>query len=269
MVRLPHISNFTDVDPLQAVAGLRVHFLERPQDLRGFRAVILPGSKNTRHDLEWLQTSGWADAVRAHHRNGGHILGVCGGYQMLGARVHDPDGHEGRPGSTEGLGLLPVETVLQAPKTTTLTRFRWDGADGCGYEIHMGRTTRLGGTPWVRILERNGRAEADEDGCVSPDGRIVGTYLHGLFDAPAVTARWLAALGLDDCGVPALGDLPRATASTTGWPITWRRMSTSSASWRRRDCEERMLNTGCRIGARWLVDPFARLANRGVSGPTG
>jgi len=207
VVRLPHISNFTDVDPLQAVAGLRVHFLERPQDLRGFRAVILPGSKNTRHDLEWLQTSGWADAVRAHHRNGGHILGVCGGYQMLGARVHDPDGHEGRPGSTEGLGLLPVETVLQAPKTTTLTRFRWDGADGCGYEIHMGHTTRLSGTPWVRILERNGRAEADEDGCVSPDGRIVGTYLHGLFDAPAVTARWLAALGLDECGVPALGGL--------------------------------------------------------------
>ena len=173
----------------------------------GFRAVILPGSKNTRHDLEWLQTSGWADAVRAHHRDGGHILGVCGGYQMLGARVHDPDGHEGRPGSTEGLGLLPVETVLQAPKTTTLTRFRWDGADGCGYEIHMGRTTRLGGTPGFRILERNGRAEADEDGCVSPDGRIVGTYLHGLFDAPAVTARWLAALGLDACGVPALGGL--------------------------------------------------------------
>ena len=144
VVRLPHISNFTDVEPLQAVAGLRVHFLERPQDLRGFRAVILPGSKNTRHDLEWLQTSGWADAVRAHHRDGGHILGVCGGYQMLGARVHDPDGHEGRPGSSEGLGLLPVETVLQAPKTTTLTRFRWDGADGCGYEIHMGRTTRAG-----------------------------------------------------------------------------------------------------------------------------
>jgi adenosylcobyric acid synthase len=207
VVRLPHISNFTDVEPLQAVAGLRVHFLERPQDLRGFRAVILPGSKNTRHDLEWLQTSGWADAVRVHHRDGGHILGVCGGYQMLGARVHDPDGHEGRPGSSEGLGLLPVETVLQAPKTTTLTRFRWDGAEGCGYEIHMGRTTRLGGTPGARILERNGRAEADEDGCVSPDGRIVGTYLHGLFDAPAVTARWLAALGLDARGVPALGGL--------------------------------------------------------------
>jgi len=207
VLRLPHIANFTDVEPLQAVAGLRVCFLERPQDLGGFRAVILPGSKNTRHDLEWLTASGWAQAVRAHHRAGGHILGICGGYQMLGTSVHDPDGHEGAPGSSAGLGLLPVETVLKAPKTTTLTRFCWDGAEGCGYEIHMGRTERTGARPAVRVSARNGRPEADEDGCVSPDGRIVGTYLHGLFDSPAVTARWLGGIGLDAVGVPALGGL--------------------------------------------------------------
>nr|MCU0563368.1 cobyric acid synthase [Desulfobacterales bacterium] len=207
VVRLPHIANFTDVEPLQTVAGLRVRFLERPQDLGGFQAVILPGSKNTRHDLEWLTASGWAEAVRTHHLAGGHLLGICGGYQMLGTRVHDPDGHEGPPGSSAGLGLLPVETVLKAPKTTTLTRFSWDGAEGCGYEIHMGRTERSSGVPAVRILARNGRPETGEDGCVSPDGRIVGTYLHGLFDSPAVTARWLGAIGVDAAGVPALGGL--------------------------------------------------------------
>jgi adenosylcobyric acid synthase len=208
VIRLPHISNFTDVEPLQAVRGLAVRFLERPQDLRAFRAVILPGSKNTRHDLEWLKASGWAEAVQAHHRSGGHILGVCGGYQMLGAQVHDPDGHEGPPGSSAGLGLLPVETVLKAPKTTTLTRFRWDEAEGSGYEIHMGRTTRTNAAAAFQVAERNGRPEPDEDGCVSPDGRVVGTYLHGLFDAPAVTVRWLAGIGLDASGVPALGGLP-------------------------------------------------------------
>ena len=208
VIRLPHISNFTDFEPLQSVAGLGLHFLERPQDLQAFRAVVLPGSKNTRHDLEWLTESGWAQALRAHHRAGGHILGVCGGYQMLGTRVHDPDGHEGPPGSTDGLGLLPVETVLMAPKTTTLTRFRWDAAEGSGYEIHMGRTTRAAGAAApLTILERNGRPDADKDGCVSQDGRVTGTYLHGLFDTPAVTRHWLAAIGLDPSGVPALGGL--------------------------------------------------------------
>lgn len=207
VIRLPHISNFTDVEPLQAVPGLAVRFLERPQDLRGFRAVILPGSKNTRHDLEWLMTSGWAEAVRAHHASGGHLLGICGGYQMLGIQVHDPDGHEGGPGSSAGLGLLPVETVLRAPKTTTLTRFAWGEDEGCGYEIHMGQTTRRAGSPAFRVLARNGRAGDDEDGCVAPDGRVVGTYLHGLFDRPAVTRRWLESIGLDAAGVPALGGL--------------------------------------------------------------
>jgi adenosylcobyric acid synthase len=87
---------------------------------------------------------------------GGHITGICGGYQMMGTRVHDPDGLEGEPGATAGLGLLPVETVLQAPKTTTLSRFSWDGIQGTGYEIHMGRTRSHGGKPLLTIHERNG-----------------------------------------------------------------------------------------------------------------
>jgi len=204
VVRLPHISNFTDFEPLAAIEGLRVHFLEKPQPLQGFRAVILPGSKNTRHDLDWLQASGWARALSEFHRQGGRLLGICGGYQMLGCWVHDPEGQEGTPGSSAGLGLLPVETVLRAPKTTTRTRFSWGEARGAGYEIHMGRTERRGAMPWFGVLERNGRPEAAEDGCIAVDGRVMGTYIHGMFDAPAITARWLRGIGVNDVQAPAL-----------------------------------------------------------------
>jgi adenosylcobyric acid synthase len=204
VVRLPRISNFTDFEPLSAVEGLQVHFLEQPQTLQGFCAVILPGSKNTRHDLGWLLASGWAQALLSYHRLNGHLLGICGGYQMLGRWVHDPEGHEGEPGSSAGLGLLPVETVLLAPKTTTRTRFSWDEACGFGYEIHMGRTARHGGKPWFRVMARNGRVEAAQDGCTAFDNRIMGTYIHGLFDAPEITSRWLREIGINDIQPPAL-----------------------------------------------------------------
>jgi adenosylcobyric acid synthase len=207
VIRLPHISNFTDFEPLSGIPGIQVHFLEQPQDLSGFRAIVLPGSKNTRQDLAWLNTSGWAQLIRAYHAAGGHVLGICGGYQMLGRRVHDPEGHEGRPGSTEGLHFLPVETVLRAPKTTTLTRFSWAGSQGAGYEIHMGRTLRQGGEPLFNVLERNGLAAPDEEGCVEPGGRVMGTYMHGMFDSPSITARWLRAIGVDTPQTPALGGL--------------------------------------------------------------
>jgi len=207
VIRLPHISNFTDFEPLSAVQGLEIHFLEQAQDLSGFRAVILPGSKNTRFDLDWLKTSGWAQAIRHYHANGGHLLGICGGYQMLGRWVHDPEGHEGRPGSTAGLALLPVETVLRAPKTTTLTRFVWQDAEGSGYEIHMGRTDRQGGLPLFRVRERSGQPLADDDGCASADQKAMGTYIHGLFDNPVITARWLGTLGVKGVQPPAIGGL--------------------------------------------------------------
>jgi adenosylcobyric acid synthase len=207
VIRLPHISNFTDFEPLSAVQGLEVHFLEQAQNLSGFRAVILPGSKNTRFDLDWLKTSGWAQAILNYHRNGGHVLGICGGYQMLGSWVQDPEGHEGRPGSTAGLGLLPVETILRAPKTTTLTRFVWKDAEGSGYEIHMGQTERRDGAPLFSVWQRNGRPQSADDGCTTPDSQVMGTYLHGLFDSPAITARWLDAVGVNGVQAPAVGGL--------------------------------------------------------------
>jgi adenosylcobyric acid synthase len=207
VIRLPHISNFTDFEPLSAVQGLRVHFLEQAQDLSGFRAVILPGSKNTRFDLDWLKTSGWAQAILKYHGAGGHVLGICGGYQMLGQWVHDPEGHEGRPGATPGLALLPVETALRTPKTTTLTRFAWQEAEGSGYEIHMGQTERRGGLPLFRVRERNGQPLSDDDGCTSANRKIMGTYIHGLFDSPRITAHWLDTLGVKGVQPPAIGGL--------------------------------------------------------------
>jgi adenosylcobyric acid synthase len=196
VIRVPHISNFTDFDPLRAVGGLCLVFVERVQDLDGFKAVILPGSKNTRADLAWLMETGWADRLRCFVENGGHVLGICGGFQMLGKTVHDPAGLEGRPGVSPGLDLLPVETVLKAPKTTTLTRFVWQGAAGAGYEIHMGQSPRSGGTALLQVVSRNGQSCNDEDGCWAHNHRVLGTYVHGLFDAPAVTAAWLEGIGI-------------------------------------------------------------------------
>lgn len=203
VIRLPHISNFTDFDPLECTAGLEVVYLQDPRELSGFAAVIIPGSKNTRFDLTWLGRSGWDAALKNYQHAGGHVLGICGGYQMMGHRVVDPDGLEGRPGKSDGLGLLPVETVLQAPKTTTVTRFCWDVATGSGYEIHMGRTRLLGGRPLLAVHERNGRACSESDGCLDPARGAMGTYLHGFFDNPAVLRKWLALIGLSGLHVEA------------------------------------------------------------------
>jgi adenosylcobyric acid synthase len=207
VIRIPHISNFTDFDPLKALAGLSVHFVETPQDLSAFAAVFLPGSKNTRYDLEWLKSTGWTHRLAHFKTSGGPITGICGGYQMMGMRVHDPDGLEGRPGTTDGLGLLPLETVLKAPKTTTLSHFSWDDIQGAGYEIHMGQTHLTGGHPLLTVTGRNGNPVDDQDGCMIEDGRIMGTYMHGLFDTPALITRWLSAVGLGAVDVPAAGGL--------------------------------------------------------------
>lgn len=201
VIRLPHISNFTDFDPLAALDGVRLVYLQKPQSLAGCRAVILPGSKSTCSDLEWLRASGWEHCLGEYLAAGGHILGICGGYQMLGQQVHDPDGIEGDPGSTPGLGLLPVTTVLKAPKTTTLTGFSWDGIPGRGYEIHMGQTRPPQGQELMTVQGRNGTGCADTDGCRSVDGRVIGTYMHGLFDTPAITRHWLAGIGLGHIAV--------------------------------------------------------------------
>ncbi|MBI5593816.1 MAG: cobyric acid synthase [Deltaproteobacteria bacterium] len=203
IIRTPHISNFTDFDPLVRVSGISASFIEQPQELSRFKAVILPGSKNTCFDLKWLHRTGWSAILKAYVAKGGHVLGICGGYQMLGTRVHDPEGLEGHPGETNGLDLLPVETVLKAPKTTTLSAFEWQGIVGKGYEIHMGQTRLLEGNPLLTITERNGLSCNEADGARACDLSAMGTYVHGFFDTPGITRLWLDQIGLGHVPVSA------------------------------------------------------------------
>jgi adenosylcobyric acid synthase len=195
MPRLPHIANFDDCDPLRLEPGvsLRLVPLDEPLPVEA-DVVLLPGSKSTVADAKALVAAGWDVDLRAHLRRGGRIVGLCGGYQMLGRRIADPEGHEGPPGDTPGLGLLDVETELAAPKITRRTRgvSLLAGAEGVaveGYRIHMGRT---GGPDTVRPVVR---LDEGPDGAVSADGRVVGCYLHGIFGADAFRSAFLAALG--------------------------------------------------------------------------
>ena len=204
IVRLPHISNFTDFDPLFRLTGVEVYFLEKVQDISRFQALILPGSKNTRSDLEWLHNTGWSAVIKRFADAGGHILGICGGYQMLGDTVKDPEGFEGRPGQTYGLGLLSIETVLKFPKITTRVRIRWEGQTGAGYEIHMGESLRNSGVPLLEIIEKNGSSCQNPDGAKTPDGRVMGSYVHGLFESPGILKKWLSGIGLTQIPVPEL-----------------------------------------------------------------
>ncbi len=207
VLRLPHISNFTDFDALSAIEGINLVFVEKPADLSMYAAVIIPGSKNTCFDLNWVKSSGWKEELFRYSEQGGHLLGICGGYQMMGTVVHDPDGLEGVTGTTEGLGFLPVETTLKAPKTTTLTDFSWGREAGSGYEIHMGHTERTGGAPLLAVHARNGEPAGSEDGCIVEEGRVMGTYMHGFFDSPGITRNWLSGIGIGHVAVPAVAGL--------------------------------------------------------------
>ncbi len=177
--RLPHIANFDDFDPLAAEDDVRLAFIPPGQPLpQGADLVILPGSKTTIADLDAMRAEGWDIDLKAHLRQGGRVLGICAGYQMLGTRIADPLGLEGPPGATPGLGLLDVATEMAAEKTLRAAGghaplFR--NAPVGGYEMHMGRT--LGPDTARPLLQLDGRP----DGAVSADGRVMGCYLHGLF----------------------------------------------------------------------------------------
>jgi len=193
VIRLPHISNFDDFDPLRAEPDVAVRFVDRADDLGQPDLIVLPGTKSTIADLEWLRARGLADRIVALAQAGAALLGVCGGYQMLGQAIRDPLGVESAVAETAGLGLLPVVTGFAADKRTVRSRgviahdaglFRTtQRLDVAGYEIHMGQTWLVGdGTPLVRLTSRGEHAADDPDGLASPDGWIAGTYLHGLFD---------------------------------------------------------------------------------------
>lgn len=201
IIRLPHIANFTDFHAFSKIPGLQTIFFDSPAHLSKFSAVIIPGSKNTREDLGWLTTH-FKTNLEHYSQTQGCVFGICGGYQMLGNYVDDPNGLEGTPGRTEALGLLPVQTTLKAPKTTTLSKFKWETANGNGYEIHMGHTHVQKNHALLNILKRNTESCQDIDGCISPDKKIAGTYIHGFFDSQEILKKWL------DWAKISLPDLP-------------------------------------------------------------
>jgi adenosylcobyric acid synthase len=189
---LPRIANFDDLDPLRIEPGVELVFVRPGEPLpRDAALIILPGSKATLADLAFLRREGWDIDLLAHRRQGGHILGICGGYQMLGRHIADPDGIEGSPGEMAGLGLLDVETVLGRGKRLAVAAGR-DVATGApvrGYEMHLGVTTGVGlARP---MLDLDGRP----DGAVGADGRVAGCYLHGLFASDPFRRAFLARLG--------------------------------------------------------------------------
>ena len=198
VLRLPHISNFTDFSPLQYERGVNLHYLSTPRPLKGYQLVILPGTKNARGDLAWIQKTGWERELRKYRDAGGEIGGICGGYQMLGRVIRDPYGVEGHPGETKGLGLLDVETTLQSKKTLSRTIGLWlpDGSLVNGYEIHMGTTDRgPHALLLIKVLSQNGKeTKGYHDGARTPDGKVWGTYLHGLFDSKGFRRSLLSRL---------------------------------------------------------------------------
>lgn len=189
----PRISNHTDFDPLREHPQVDVTFVGPGQVPPGADLVILPGSKSVRSDLAWLRNNGWVEYLERHLRYGGRVMGICGGFQMLGRTIADPLGLEGTAGESPGLGWLELETMLEAEKQLRNTGgvLRLEGAEVRGYEIHAGVSRGPALECPAAILEGE-RA----DGALSGDGRILGTYLHGIFESPAACVALLRWAGL-------------------------------------------------------------------------
>lgn len=211
IVRLPYISNYTDFDVFSGDSGVLVRYFSNPEEIFSFDAVIVPGSKNTIHDLRFLHESGLADALRAFWKSGRTVVGLCGGYQMLGNCVRDPFGVEGTPSEMQGLGILPIVTEMVREKLTHQVEVvpndnnpLWSGEMSSvvlrGYEIHMGRSylktgdvadpsKDAAGLSIFKIVSRSGRPADEFEGCASLEGNAWGTYVHGIFDN-AEFRRW-------------------------------------------------------------------------------
>ncbi|MCY0901417.1 MAG: cobyric acid synthase [Firmicutes bacterium] len=234
VVRVPHMANFTDIDSLYLEEDVEIIWAESTSALDDVDAVVLPGSKNTIDDLLWLQRVGLDQAVRGACKNGATILGICGGFQMMGASVHDPTGVESSVGEAQGLGLHDGITVMLGEKRTVLVSGQLEGpfrgVPVSGYEIHMGETRGISvsdafcvlqvgaaskaavvrsigpGSPASQPVSLETADEAHQDGFVSPDGRIIGTYLHGILDNDAFRMAWLN-------GLRRRRDLPEAVST--------------------------------------------------------
>jgi adenosylcobyric acid synthase len=225
VIALPRIANFDDFDPLAAEPGVQVRYVSSAQALGRPQAVILPGSKSTMADLAWLKAQGLDQAIQALAATGTAVVGICGGYQMLGLTIRDPEQAESTVEVTPGLGLLPLETVFEREKATHRILARLLGGPGWlaglagqmvrGYEIHMGRSQ--GAAAWLEIVERSGVPVAVRDGTTADQGRIWGCYVHGMFANQAMRHAWLAWLGWQGAG--------RSYASSQGHEAAFERLA--------------------------------------------
>jgi adenosylcobyric acid synthase len=188
VLKLPAISNFTDLAILERETNVVLNYVFRPSELvKDYDLLILPGTKNVMEDAAWLGRAGWKKAINRFVNNGRVVFGICGGYQLLGEKIKDPSGVESKRKEVRGLGLLPVETVLEETKVVqkvsglALTNRKRVS----GYEIHMGKThiMREHGKPFLEI-HRPGRSLTWEDGCYTEEGRVAGAYIHGILDTP-------------------------------------------------------------------------------------
>ena len=216
IIRLPHISNFTDFDPLKQISGISVRFVTSVPDLESADLIILPGSKNTLFDLRYLHEKGFAEKL---NQLSGRtwILGICGGFQMLGEAVEDPNNMEssgasgeaessGTGGCESGLGLLPMTTVLEGDKKLVRRRYKginWlNGLDWSGYEIHLGRTEFHKNQQESIVIEEVTAANDSSLGVIDRKQKIIGTYIHGWLESPEVTQKLLALLTAETFDIP-------------------------------------------------------------------
>ena len=195
VIRLPRLSNFTDFNALEMEDLSGVRYVREVKELGDPDLIIIPGTKNTMDDLLWMRQNGLEASILKHAAAGKPVLGVCGGYQMLGEQLFNPDHYEGKTEYLKGMGLLPVDTVFTADKSRTRVQgtvqaTQFAGVQLDGYEIHMGVST-VKGDPFCELTD--GTTDGKTDGCVR--GNVFGTYLHGLFDTGELTEtliRWLA-----------------------------------------------------------------------------
>lgn len=203
VIQLPSIANFDDFDPLETQPGVRLRYAQKPEQIGNPAAIIIPGTKSTVNDLAWLRAQGLDEVIRRHAQSGGAVVGICGGYQMLGQLIRDPNHIESQIEQMDGLGLLPIETVFAGDKATHQANAQVHHGPGwlanlagqtvSGYEIHMGRTQSVNG--WLQITERNGQPVHVLDGAASENGRVWGCYVHGLFANDNLRRAWLEDLG--------------------------------------------------------------------------
>ncbi len=212
---LPHMSNHTDFDPLRLQPNIDLQYIKIGQSLQGADLIIVPGSKNVISDLSFLKQQGWQQEIEQHLRYGGKVMGICGGYQMLGKFIFDPEHIESRVEQVSGLGLLDFTTTLTANKTlsqvTASMTLNGETSKLAGYEIHCGVSTGPALAKPLLHIESDGTGTNQHtpdgcisDGCISEDNQIIATYLHGFFDCPAPTQAVLNWLGINNMAQPVI-----------------------------------------------------------------